>query len=94
MTKAGERLLEGAREALAIAKGEQPAASVTIGGHTYVPKNVAFEDAARMLYAWAKRAIIVDECRDHRVPGCLSCDTIAFFECVADELKSDEFRKP
>lgn len=39
MTKAGERLLEGAREALAIAKGEQPAARITIHGHAYVPED-------------------------------------------------------
>lgn len=94
MTKAGKKLLQGAREAVAIAKGEQPAASMTIRGHTYVPKVVALEEAARVLYAWAKRAIIVEECRDCRVPGCLSCGTIDFFECVADELKSDEFRRP
>jgi hypothetical protein len=38
MTKAGERLLEGAAEALAIAKGEQPAARIHIRGHSYVPE--------------------------------------------------------
>ena len=43
MTKAGERILEGAREALAIVKGEKPAASITIAGHTYVPKQVMDE---------------------------------------------------
>lgn len=93
MSKAGERLLEGAREALAIAKGEEPAASITVQGYTYVPKPVALEEAARTLYAWAKREIIVEECREHRVPGCLSCDTISFFDAVADELQMDEFRK-
>lgn len=38
MTKAGERLIEGAKEALAVARGEQPAASIHVNGHTYVPK--------------------------------------------------------
>lgn len=37
MSKAGERILEGAREMLAVAKGEQPAASITVKGHKYVP---------------------------------------------------------
>jgi len=31
------RIIEGAREALSIAKGEQAAASITINGHKYVP---------------------------------------------------------
>ena len=34
----GERLIEGAREALAIARGEIPAARITINGHAYVPE--------------------------------------------------------
>ena len=34
---AGRRLIEGAEEALAIAKGEQPAAAIWHNGHQYVP---------------------------------------------------------
>jgi hypothetical protein len=34
---AGRRLIEGAEEALAIAKGEQPAAAIWHNGHKYVP---------------------------------------------------------
>ena len=34
---AGERLIEGAKEALAVARGEQPAARLHHNGHTYVP---------------------------------------------------------
>lgn len=34
----GQRLIEGAREALAIARGEIPAARITINGHAYVPE--------------------------------------------------------
>lgn len=30
------RIIEGAQEALSIAKGEQPAASITVNGHKYV----------------------------------------------------------
>lgn len=37
MSHAGERMLESVREAVAVAKGEQPAASITIKGHRYVP---------------------------------------------------------
>lgn len=31
------KIVEGMTEALAVAKGEQPAARITINGHTYVP---------------------------------------------------------
>lgn len=37
MSEAGERLIEGAKEMLAIAKGEQPAARIWIDGHAYDP---------------------------------------------------------
>lgn len=40
MSKAGERLLEGAREAAAVAKGDKPAAAVYVSGHCYVPKHL------------------------------------------------------
>lgn len=33
-----DRIKEGLEEALSIANGEQPAASITVDGHTYVPK--------------------------------------------------------
>lgn len=47
MTKAGKRILEGAREALAIAKGESPAASIYHNGFRYIPATepVAVVDA-------------------------------------------------
>jgi len=34
---AGSKLIDGAKEALAIAKGEQPAAAIWHNGHQYVP---------------------------------------------------------
>jgi len=37
MLKAGKRLIEAAQEAVAIAKGEQPAAAIYHNGHKYVP---------------------------------------------------------
>ena len=37
MTKAGERLIESMKEAVAIAKGEQPAAAIWVDGFKYVP---------------------------------------------------------
>lgn len=37
MSKAGERMIEGVEEDVAVARGEQPA-SITVAGHTYVPK--------------------------------------------------------
>lgn len=36
MTEAGERLIEAAKEALAIARGDTPARRIHIDGHTYV----------------------------------------------------------
>lgn len=86
MTKAGERLIEGSKEALAIAMGEQPAARITINGHAYVPEAAALRDAARRLYAWAMAEIVEEGCLGNREPGCPSCDTIHFFEMVEDEF--------
>ena len=37
MSEAGKRLIAGATEALAVARGEEPAASITVNGHRYVP---------------------------------------------------------
>lgn len=37
MTKAGERLIEGMKEAVAIASGEQPADAIWVDGFKYVP---------------------------------------------------------
>lgn len=36
MSESGERILAGAREALAFAKGDEPAAAITINGHRYI----------------------------------------------------------
>ncbi len=40
MGNAGRKLIEGATEALAIAKGEIPAAGLFVDGHHYVPRPV------------------------------------------------------
>lgn len=40
MSEAGERLIEGAKEMLAVAKGEQPAARIHVNGHAYVPESI------------------------------------------------------
>jgi hypothetical protein len=37
MSKAGKRLIDAATEAVAVAKGEQPAAAIYHKGHKYVP---------------------------------------------------------
>lgn len=47
------KILEGMTEALAIAKGEVPAASITFNGHRYVPATdpqLAISDAIRDHY--------------------------------------------
>lgn len=36
MTKSGKKLIDAASEALAIARGDEPAASITYNGHRYV----------------------------------------------------------
>ncbi|MCO5159601.1 MAG: hypothetical protein M9939_00575 [Mesorhizobium sp.] len=38
MSEAGDRLIEGAKEALEIARGNQPAARIHVNGHAYVPE--------------------------------------------------------
>jgi hypothetical protein len=38
MSKAGEKMIEGAKEALAFVRGEGPAASIYMHGHHYVPR--------------------------------------------------------
>lgn len=48
MSKAGERLIEGAKEALAVAKGEKPAARIHVNGHAYVPEASASAEIARL----------------------------------------------
>lgn len=40
------KIVEGAKEALAVARGEEPAARITIHGHAYVPL-AAFDDLRR-----------------------------------------------
>lgn len=44
MTEAGDRLIEGAKEALAVAKGEHPAMRLHIDGWTYVPEAVLIQE--------------------------------------------------
>lgn len=49
--------------------------------------------AARdILRAWADREIICDTCvpAENRQPGCLSCDTLAFFEALDEALMEGE----
>lgn len=55
MTKAGKCIIEGAKEALAIAKGEIPAARITINGHAYVPETEL--DAVKAKLAKAVEAL-------------------------------------
>lgn len=39
MGKAGKKLIAAAKEAVAVAQGEQPATRITIKGHAYVPES-------------------------------------------------------
>ena len=37
----GKKIIEGAKEALAVARGEQPAARIIVNGHAYIPEKSA-----------------------------------------------------
>jgi hypothetical protein len=93
MGKAGKRILAGAKEAVAIAKGEQPAASMYVAGHRYYPAEDV-RAAALIFYKWACEEIVVDECRHDRSAGCISCDTITSFERMAEILEIPELALP
>lgn len=60
MSKAGERILTGLREAVEIAKGEKPASSITHNGHHYVPMDTLTRAMERSL-AWRERAEKMEE---------------------------------
>lgn len=38
----GKRIIDGAKEAVAVAKGERPAARIHVNGHAYVPEALEF----------------------------------------------------
>lgn len=67
MTKAGEQLLEGAREALAVARGEQPAARMHINGHTYVPEAELLAVKAALAVSEQQVARLENQLMDERV---------------------------
>lgn len=82
------RIIEGAREALSIARGEQPAASITINGHKYVPaselstaRRTALLEAAEVAEAHANqcRAKLNKKRSDH---------DLAVFESAMSEADS------
>jgi hypothetical protein len=92
MTEAGERILEGAREALAVAKGEQPAASITIYGHTYVPKGA--RTAIETTINFLTEEFIVEECAGNITEGCLSCEMIGARASLRKALELIEDHPP
>lgn len=73
---AGKQIIAGAKEALAVAKGEQPAASITVNGHTYYPSSAfdalrsqledarenALEEAARVAAPLTARPCDCERC--------------------------------
>lgn len=75
MGKAGERIIEGAKEALAIARGEQPAARIHVQGHSYVPEQ-DLRQAVERVIAHLTSEFIVEECVGNLTEGCLSCEMI------------------
>lgn len=54
------RIIEGAKEALAVARGEQPAASVWINGHEYVPASDLTRLRDELASARAERDLLQD----------------------------------
>lgn len=92
MSDAGRKILAGAAEMVEIAKGNQPAASITVQGHRYFPAEDA-QHAAAIFYRWACEEIVVEGCRKDRDPDCFSCRTIAAFEQLAELLDMPELAK-
>lgn len=89
MSEAGKRMIEGAKEAVAVARGEQPAASITVAGHTYVPKGDVAA-AIRTVQGYLTREFIVEECRDEMAFGCVSCHAIMLREQLGTLLNEVE----
>ena len=58
MTEVGSKIIEGAKDAAAIARGEIPAAKLTIDGHVYVPlaSSPAIDKAIEALEPFAAEA--------------------------------------
>lgn len=52
MSKAGRQLIEAAQEAVSVAKGDIPAARITVAGHSYVPE----AEVVRLREAMVRRA--------------------------------------
>jgi len=70
-------MIEAAKEAVGIARGEIPAARVTMQGFHYVPvDDVDVLGAIRKVQRYLRDAYISDSCRDHPVMGCMSCEAI------------------
>lgn len=84
-SEAGKRILEGVKEALAVAKGEQPAASVHINGFTYVPDGDV-RQAIATIKAHLRTEWISDGCREFHAFGCASCQAV-FLEQSLDALE-------
>ena len=87
MTEAGDRLTEGMEEALAVAKGEQPAMRLRIDGWTYVPEAVLVQkvnDAKHhaglkfdMLAAKAKNLVaLLDDAVEREIPESQRADAL------------------
>ena len=73
MGKAGKQLIEAAKEAVAVAKGEQPAARIHVAGHAYVPEDDVVA-AIRRVRKHLNHDWISPGCREGvGVIGCISC---------------------
>lgn len=75
MTKAGESLIEAAKEAVSVAKGEQPATRIHIKGHVYIPEKDDRQAVERVI-SYLTQEFIVEECVGNLTEGCLSCEMI------------------
>ena len=85
MSEAGRRLLAGAAEALAFAKGEEPAARIHINGHAYVPESnlAAAREWVRELHALLSEA-------DRRLPW----ESYGFGNDFADRVEAAIAKAP
>ena len=69
-------MIDAAKEAVAIAKGERPAARIHVNGFAYVPELSGPKAAIETVIAYLAQEFIVEECVGNLTDGCLSCEMI------------------
>jgi hypothetical protein len=88
--KAPERIIAGAKEAVAIAAGEKPAHRLHINGHTYVPADIVAAKDARIAELEAVILSAADTCdkwAEQSQAGAWSTHQVSENHSLADSLR-------